>query len=168
MCISDVCKKDGETKMEINKLSKRELIWNLQQLHDFLNKRFFEDELDPIMIEFENLPEDQDSEFRSGEAADQIIINIHTLTTYKCLIKSIPNQAEMVQHRWLITIMLHAMADQYMKKHGVLDPEEIAERFGLMLHGTKTEWVYPLWFDDIQKEFEFRYNPELWKEGGLI
>ena len=146
--------------MNIKELTHNELSWNLQRLHIYLNRKYFSGKLDPIMVKVELLPDGVDAIFARGENTDSIIINLHALAIYECMTRSIPDQVEKLQLQWLVTIMLHSMIDQYVSEYCDDDPGEVAEKVGLMQYGSRTEWINPLRFAFIQKEFALHHTEE--------
>lgn len=146
--------------MNLNELTNYELEWNLQRLHAYLNRKYFNSELKSITIKFDTLSISADAIFVCGEINNQIVINIQKLTVYKCMTRSIPDRAEKLQLQWLVTIMLHGMVDQYLSECCDADPDEVAENVGLMQYGNKTEWINPLRFAFIQNDFSLCHTDE--------
>ena len=148
--------------MLLENLTNDELIRNLQLLHIYLNEKYFDCALsEDIRIQVKTLHGDMGF-FHDG-SSESVVVSLEKLTEYKLKTRRIPQSSEKIQFQWIVTSMLHAMVDQYIFEDGEEDPDQVAERVGLMFYDTRTEWIDPLQLSQIMKEFHLEKDPELIK-----
>ena len=152
--------------MRFEKLGYRDRQNNLQKMHKRLNKSFFNNELNRIVIDFESLDEE------GTEKCFGIFLGKHPFSGFETILFSYELEdyiTELKTQREQIlvlgTVMLHEMIHQYCYENGIDDTDhggrwsEVAEKHGLhsvYKNGERIEeWGLPV-LQFVLANFAFR------------
>jgi len=143
--------------MLFENLNHEERIETLERLHDYLNRKYFNDELSHT-VAFEVAKISGCEVMFMADIDDTMIItfDLQAVIRNKFLANSIGEAAsERRQLQWLVTSMLRAMVYQQIYEQDLPDEDykRLAENVGLMDAGKQTEWINPLRFSFIEHDF---------------
>ena len=156
--------------MLFEKLEYDEQIDNLHRLHNYLNQELFGGKLsDDVVISVVRMSELDVLFWVDVDDTMMIFFSLEAVIRYKMLTRRIgETSSERLQLQWLVTSMTHAMV--YQKVHEQRITKSVyyyhAQQAGLMSAGKRTEWISPVRFAVIERDFQLLTHNEMYHPDG--